>query len=177
MFRQSLATAADLLFLVVFVSAARTESFQIASRSVTQSEGTISRETVVTTGGVEAPPKAESDVKSEGQAKPEGQIKPEGPVRSEGQTKPEGQIRSEQAKPKGQWSVQVRASQVQGESFGLAMKLKDKGYDAHVVEGQVQGQTWYRVRVGHLVTKQEAEALLNALKSKEGLTGTFLVGP
>lgn len=183
MARRAAAIAADLLLLFFVVSVARTESLQIASRSVTQSEGTISRETVVTIEGVEGPPKPQSETKPELKpAKPDAQ--PEGQVRPELQAKPEPQVRPERAvkpeiqtKPEGQWSVQVRASQVQSESFGLAKRLKDKGYDAHVVEGQVQGQIWYRVRIGHFVTKQEAQALLNTLKSKEGLSGTFLVGP
>lgn len=114
----------------------------MVSQSVTKSEGTISRETIVTIEGREAPPKPKSEVK-----------------------------------PEGRWSVQVKASQIQSDSLGLAKKLKDKGYDTKVVEAQVQGRTWYRVNVGHFVTKQEAQVLLNILKSKEGLGGAFLVGP
>jgi cell division septation protein DedD len=59
----------------------------------------------------------------------------------------------------------------------LAKKLKDKGYDTHVAEARSHGRMWYRVRVGHFATKHEAQALLNILKSKEGLGSAFLVGP
>jgi len=140
--RQTAAISANFLFLFLSASVARTEWLQIASQSVTQSEGTISRETIVTVESPEPPPKPKSE-----------------------------------AKPEGQWAVQVRASQTRSDSLGLAKKLKAKGYDAQVVEGQIQGRTWYRVHVGHFVTKQEAQALLNMLKSKEGLSGAFLVGP
>jgi cell division protein FtsN len=133
---------ADFLFFFFLASVARTEVLEIASQSVTKSEGTISRETIVTVEGPEAPPKPKSEVK-----------------------------------PEGRWSVQVKASPIRSESFGLATKLKDKGNDTQVVEAQVQGRTLYRVRVGHLATKQDAQALLNLLKSKEGLGGAFLVGP
>ncbi len=140
--RHTAAITANFRFLFFLVSVARTEWIEIASQSVTQSEGTISRETIVTVESPEPPPRPKSE-----------------------------------AKPEGQWAVQVRASQIQSDSLGLAKKLKAKGYDAQVVEGQIQGRTWYRVHVGHFVTKQEAQALLNTLKSKEGLSGAFLVGP
>lgn len=152
--RQTAAISANFLFLFLSASVARTEWLQIASQSVTQSEGTISRETIVTVESPEPPPKPKSEVKSKNELKPESAVKPEG-----------------------QWSVQVRASQIQSDSLGLAKKLKAKGYDTEVVEAQIQGRTWYRVHVGHFVTKQEAQALLNTLKSKEGLSGAFLVGP
>ena len=118
------------------------ELLEMVSQSVTKSEGTISRETMVTIEGLEAPPKPKSEIK-----------------------------------PEGQWAVQIRASQIQRDTLGLANKLKDKGYHTQVVEAQVQGRTWYRVRVGHFATKQEAQALLNILKSKEGFGGAILVGP
>ncbi len=142
---------ARILFLFFFVLVARTDRVVIASQSVTQSEGTISRETIVTVERPEPPQKSKSELKPESH---------------------KSEVKSER-----QWSVQVRASQIQSESSGLAKKLKDKGYDTEVVEAKVQGRTWYRVHVGHFATQQEAQALLNTLKSKEGLSGAFLVGP
>ena len=149
--RKIAAITADFLFLIVFVSVARTAGLELASQSVTQSEGTISRETIVT---VEKPEPA---------PKPKAELKPEGHKSEVG--------------PERQWSVQVKASQIQSESLGLAKKLKNKGYNTQVVEAQIQGRTWYRVRIGRFATQQEAQALLTTLKSKEGLSGAFLVGP
>jgi cell division septation protein DedD len=156
--RRTATIIADFLFLFFFVSLARTELLAIASQSVTKSEGAISRETFVAVEGVEAPPK------------PNVEVKPETKPLAKPEAKPE-------AKPKGQWSVQVNASRNQTDSLKLAKKLKDKGYDTQVVEAHVQGRTWYRVRVGHFATKQDAQALLNILKSKEGLGRALLIGP
>ncbi len=149
--RRIAAVTLNFLFLLCFVSPARTDWLQVASQSVTQSDGTISRETIVTVEKPEPAPKPKTEVKPEDH--------------------------KAEVKPQRRWSVQVRASQIQSESSGLAKKLKDKGYDTEVVEARVQGRTWYRVHVGHFATQQEAQALLNTLKSKEGLSGAFLVGP
>lgn len=142
----------------------------MASQSVTRSEGTISRETIVTTEGIKAPPNPKSEALP--RAKPEAN-----PVEQPA-AKPEAKTAARvEPKPEGQWSVQVGASRIQTDALRLAKKLKAKGYDTHVAEGRSQGRAWYRVRVGHLATKHEAQVLLNILKSKEGLGGAFLVGP
>ena len=72
------------------------------------------------------------------------------------------------------WAVQIKSSPDKKFADTWADRLKAKGYDAFVVEGDVKGQTWYRVRVGHFAARQEAEALRVALESKEGISGGFL---
>lgn len=72
------------------------------------------------------------------------------------------------------WTVQIKSSPDKKFADTWANRLRAKGYDAFVVEGDVKGQTWYRVRVGHLAARQEAEALRIDLESKEGLSGGFL---
>jgi cell division septation protein DedD len=72
------------------------------------------------------------------------------------------------------WTVQVKSSPDKKYADTWADRLKAKGYDAFVVEGDVKGQTWYRVRVGHFAARQEAEALRTALESREGLSGGWV---
>ena len=72
------------------------------------------------------------------------------------------------------WTVQIKSSTDKKYADTWAARLKAKGYDAFVVEGDVKGQTWYRVRVGHFAARQEAEALRTKLESQEGLSGGFL---
>jgi DedD protein len=72
------------------------------------------------------------------------------------------------------WTVQVKSSPDKKYADSWADRLKTKGYDAFVVDADVKGQTWYRVRVGHFAARQEAEALRATLESKEGLSGSFL---
>lgn len=130
-------TLSGLLLLLVFFSSATAKFIELASGpGLTRSEGTISKEVVVTVEEI---------------AKP-----------------------SQPAKPKAKWSVQVRAFSSQNESSELSKKLQHKGYDAYVVEASVGGQTWYRVRVGNVATREEAQSLLKILKSKEGFSDAFL---
>jgi DedD protein len=72
------------------------------------------------------------------------------------------------------WTVQVKSSPDKKYADRWADRLKTKGYDAFVVDADVKGQTWYRVRVGHFAARQEAEALRTTLESQEGLSGSFL---
>lgn len=72
------------------------------------------------------------------------------------------------------WTVQVKSSPDKKYADSWADRLKTKGYDAFVVDADIKGQTWYRVRVGHFAARQEAEALRTTLESKEGLSGSFL---
>jgi cell division protein FtsN len=72
------------------------------------------------------------------------------------------------------WAVQIKSSPDKKFADAWADRLKAKGYDAFVVEGDVKGQTWYRVRVGHFAARADAEALRTDLESKEGLSGGFL---
>ena len=66
------------------------------------------------------------------------------------------------------WSVQI-GSYAGGEEAGaLAKRLKDKGYDSYVAVADVRGKKWYRVRVGHLDSQEEARRLRNRLTATEG---------
>jgi cell division septation protein DedD len=95
------------------------------------------------------------------------EIKKEAPA----QKMPEAQTaKAEMAKREGPWAVQVTAYSIENEAKALAKKLKDKGYDAYVVTSQVKGRAWYRVRVGHLETRDQAQQLQETLKQKENLT-------
>jgi DedD protein len=77
------------------------------------------------------------------------------------------------ASPERTWTVQVKSSPDKIFADRSVAQLKSKGYDAFVVEAEVNGKTWYRVHVGHLATRQEAENLRRTLESKERLSGTF----
>jgi cell division septation protein DedD len=73
------------------------------------------------------------------------------------------------------WTIQVKSSTDKIFADQWVDRLKTKGHKAYIVEADVKGQTWYRVRVGQLNTRAEAEALQSALESQEGLSGTFLL--
>ncbi|MGH7826938.1 MAG: SPOR domain-containing protein [Candidatus Binatia bacterium] len=73
------------------------------------------------------------------------------------------------------WTVQVKSSPEKTYVERWVDRLKSKGYDAFITAADIKGQTWYRLRVGHFGTRQEAETLRNALETKEGFRGTFLL--
>jgi len=68
---------------------------------------------------------------------------------------------------KGAWAVQVGSFAKEKDAKVAADRLKDKGHDAYVVSSDVDGKRWYRVRVGHLVTKADAEALQKKLSTEK----------
>ena len=72
------------------------------------------------------------------------------------------------------WSVQVDAFTQQEYAHSLVKKLKNKGYDAFVDSNNINEFIYYRVRVGHLATQDEAKRLLKELQEKERFTKAIL---
>jgi cell division septation protein DedD len=72
------------------------------------------------------------------------------------------------------WTVQVGAFPDEASATLGVYNLRSKGYSAYMVEAMIKERTWYRVRVGLVVTRNEAEELRKVLRSKEGLTDSFL---
>jgi hypothetical protein len=74
------------------------------------------------------------------------------------------------------WSVQISATPAKDVANSLVQRLKDKGYDGYVVQANVNGQTYYRVRVGHFDARQEAESVRQSLSRQEGYGDAYLAG-
>lgn len=72
------------------------------------------------------------------------------------------------------WSVQIAASTEKEVAANMAQRLTAKGYEGFVVGAEVNGKTWYRVRVGRSMAREEAEKLRQLLDAKEGLRGAFV---
>ncbi|MBI2180838.1 MAG: SPOR domain-containing protein, partial [Deltaproteobacteria bacterium] len=72
------------------------------------------------------------------------------------------------------WVVQVASLAQAKDADRLATKLRDKGYDAHVIAADVGGKNWHRVQVGELASRQEAFDLQKKLKSSEKLEQAFV---
>ena len=107
--------------------------------------------------------------------------KPTPPVKEPAKMTPQvaaeksGEKAAKKESPDQIWTVQVKSSTDKAFADRWVERLQTKGHDAFTVEADVKGQIWYRVRVGHLDTRQEAEILQRALESQEGLSGTFLL--
>ena len=74
------------------------------------------------------------------------------------------------------WSVQISAAPVKDIAGTLIQQLKAKGYDGYMVQAEVKGQTYYRVRVGHFDTRERAESVRQSLVRQEGYRDAYLTG-
>jgi len=72
------------------------------------------------------------------------------------------------------WTVQVNATTNADEARELVSKLRARSYDAYLVPAPMQGQMWYRVRVGRVTSREKAKELEDRLKSSEGLSAAFV---
>jgi DedD protein len=89
--------------------------------------------------------------------KPEAQAKVEPARLVEKPAVPATQKPAPKADAKGAFALQVAASQDRHEAERQVARLKEKGYSPYIVTGDVPGKgTWFRVRVGHFRTRDEA---------------------
>lgn len=71
------------------------------------------------------------------------------------------------------WRAQVNAFPDERSAIQLVDRLKNKGYNAYVSEAQNRGKTWYRVNVGRYDSREEANTIVEALRTKENHPKTF----
>ena len=72
------------------------------------------------------------------------------------------------------WSVQISAAPSKDLAENLVQRLKSNGHEGYIVQAEVKGQTYYRVRVGHFAAQGEADSLRQLLASEEGYRDAFL---
>ena len=83
---------------------------------------------------------------------------------------------SESANLSKKWSVQVSAPPAKDIADTLVQRLKAKGYDGYVVQAEVKGQSYYRVRVGYFDSREKAESVRQSLTRQEGYPDAYLTG-
>jgi cell division protein FtsN len=72
------------------------------------------------------------------------------------------------------WRAQVDAFPDEKSAKRLVDRLKNKGYNnAYVTEAPFKGKTWYRVNVGKYASREEADKVVETLKSKENQAKAF----
>jgi cell division septation protein DedD len=71
------------------------------------------------------------------------------------------------------WTVQVNAVPDERSAKASVDRLKSKGYNAYVTETRNNGKIWYRVRVGRYGTREEADKMVDSLKTRENLAAVF----
>lgn len=83
---------------------------------------------------------------------------------------------AENADSSKRWSVQISAATTKDSADTLVQRLKANGYDGYVIQADVKGQTYYRVRVGRFDARDEAESVRQSLARQEGYRDAFLAG-
>ena len=72
----------------------------------------------------------------------------------------------------GLWKVQLAEANNQNDALAIYDRLRDAGYAAEIRPlKSAAGPMIYRVRIAHLPSRQEAEALAGKLKGRLGITG------
>lgn len=83
---------------------------------------------------------------------------------------------AETTEQKGQdkvWRAQVNAFPDERSATLIVDRLKNKGYNAYVTEVQNQGKSWFRVSVGKYTSREEADKMVAALRTKENFPKAF----
>ncbi len=75
---------------------------------------------------------------------------------------------------KGDWSVQVSATRDPRTADAILRRLKTKGYEAFVLKVRRRGETFYRVRVGHYGSLEEAQQVVTRLRREPGVPEAFV---
>ncbi len=84
------------------------------------------------------------------------------------ETKPTPEVEKKPAVPlagTGQFTIQVSSWPSSAAARRVVSRLASSGFDAYIVEGQVKGKTWYRVRVGRYQSAADAQAGAESLKA------------
>lgn len=78
----------------------------------------------------------------------------------------ESEKSAKRKRPANTWSVQAMATTEKQLAGDWLQKLKAKGFQAFVINADINGKTWHRVRIGGFATRQDAEDLRATLKAK-----------
>ena len=107
-------------------------------------------------------------VKTKLEIPPEKEIKGEDTIAEEPAPKKEP-VAAPILSSTGEYTIQVSSFTERGKATDLVNKLIRKKYPAYITSIQISQKTWYRVRVGHFTSREEAEKFANLLKDKEKL--------
>ena len=83
-------------------------------------------------------------------------------------------VSTPRAPAKGDWSVQVSATRDPRTADTVLRRLRTKGYDAFVLKVHRRGETFYRVRVGHYGSLEEAQQVVSRLRREPGVPEAFV---
>lgn len=74
----------------------------------------------------------------------------------------------------GKWSVQIASYKTEADANSKLSTMKNDGFDGFVESAEVNGASVYRVKIGPVSTKTEAQALHAKITQMPGLSGSIL---
>ena len=89
-------------------------------------------------------------------------------------TSPAGEVRLPSIARTGGWTVQANPTRSREEAEGIQRQLHGRGYEASIVRVLRDGDTWYRVQVGHFATSEQATEVMQRLREREGVSHAFV---
>ena len=78
-------------------------------------------------------------------------------------------------KPIKTWSVQVSATASEEIANRLAQQLKSEGYVVYVVQAEVKGHTYHRVRIGPFNAREQAESMRQSLARRDMYRDAYVI--
>jgi cell division septation protein DedD len=100
--------------------------------------------------------------------------KPEASAPAENTAKKIERVETAEQKEEGKvWRAQVNAFPDERSARQIVDRLKNKGYNAYVTEVQNRGKSWFRVSVGKYNSREEADKVVEALRTKENFPKAF----
>lgn len=148
------------------LEAAREARDRLPAEPTPLAEASAPPEAVAPTPAVASPPPAEPPV-----AKASPAVEPEPDAGTEVETTETPAPRS------GGYSVQVGALADSAGAEQLAAKLRKRGFSVYVAPSAEAGSNRWRVRVGPVATREEAQALAKRLESEKFPTWVLAEGP
>jgi cell division septation protein DedD len=124
-----------------------------------------------TAPGVKQPPKAAPALTEENQLA----ALPNAASINLAKAKPEAAPNKASSTPGQVWAVQVASYAREADAGAFAGKLKEKGYNAGVVPGEVAGQARYRVEVGPVANREQAQAIQKELATVHKFEQAFVL--
>jgi cell division septation protein DedD len=117
---------------------------------------------------------AAGGAKTEARVAKAGEKKSEKVAPAEGTPKKADAAEAAEHKDQGKtWRAQVNAFPDERSAKQIVDRLKNKGYNAYVTEVQNQGKNWYRVSVGKYNSRDEADKMVDLLRTKENYPKAF----
>ena len=124
-------------------------------------------------GGPSPAPESETQQTASASQPPDRTMPDSSPDSDAPSTSPASPATAVASAPSGRWAVQIGSFSSRANADGLSEWCRKQGYGVTVVTAENSGRTWYRVRVGPYVSRDDARAAVAEL-ALLGRSGGFV---